>query len=72
MTTNDATLFMTTSPDSPPIGKEHTANQQNFISHKSTPKIDKAMRNIKAANTDSTKQDNPKVVFLDNEAAIVE
>ena len=60
MTANDATLFIITIPDSPPIGNEHTANQQNFISRKSTPKIDKAVRKIKEANADSTKMRQPQ------------
>ena len=38
--TSDPTLFMITSPDSPPIGNENTTEQQSFISHKLTPKID--------------------------------
>ena len=60
---------MITSPDSPPIGNENTTEQQIFISHKPTPKIDKAVNKIKANKPDSAKQDTPKVVFLDNQTS---
>ena len=60
ITSNDPSLFMSTSIDSPPIGSENTIDKQTFTSYNSTPKIEKAMVKIKA-----TKQDNPNVVFLD-------
>ena len=62
ITSNDPSLFMSTSMDSPPIGLENTIDSQTLIPNKSTPKIEKAVANIKA-----TKQDIPKVVFLDNQ-----
>ena len=52
--TSDPTLFMITSPESPPIGNEHRAEQQSFISHRSTPKIEKSLNKIKATKADET------------------
>ena len=60
---------MITSPDSPPIGIENTIKQQTFVSHKLTPKIDKAVNKIKATKPDSTKQDTSKLKFLDNQTS---
>ena len=57
---------MTTSPDSPTIVNDYPAQQQNLSQNKLTPKIDKAIMKIQAANTDSTRIDNLQVVFLDN------
>ena len=62
---NDASLFMHNSQDSPPIGTDNSNPQISSPSHKSAPKVDKAVRNIKAVNTDSAKTSEPKVVFLD-------
>ena len=57
---------MQTSPDSSPIGAhtEYPEHHPSLQSKKSTPKIDKAVMKIKAANTDSTKTIGPQVVFL--------
>ena len=48
--------------DSPPIGLENKTDSQTLNPHKTTPKIEKAVAKIKA-----TKQDIPKMVFLDNQ-----
>ena len=62
ISSNDPSLFMSTSMDSPPIGLENTLDSQTLIPHKSTPKIEKTVAKINA-----NKQDIPKVVFLDNQ-----
>ena len=64
---------MVTSSDSPPIGQdqEHVDNQttetNNFVSHKSTRKIDEAVKKMQALNADTAKHNNPQVVFLDSD-----
>ena len=62
ITSNDPSLLMSTSINSPPIGSENTIDKQTCVSYKSTFKIEKAMVKIKA-----TKQNIPSVVFLDNQ-----
>ena len=42
--TNEAALFMITSLDSPPIGNDYPAQQQRFISQKSTAETGKAVK----------------------------
>ena len=66
---SDPTILKVTSPDSPQIGNENATEQHSFISHKSTPKIDKVVNKIKATKPDSRKQDTPKVVLLDNQTS---
>ena len=63
ITSNDPSLFMLTSLDSPPIEPENIIFNETQAKYKSTPKIEKAMSKIKA-----TKRDTPTVVFLDNQA----
>ena len=63
ITSNDPSLFMLTSLDSPPIGPENIIINETQAKYKSTPKIEKAMSKIKA-----TKRDTPTVVCLDNQA----
>ena len=63
ITSNDPSLFMLTSLDSPPIEPENIMIKETQAKYKSTPKIEKAMSKIKA-----TKKDTPTVVFLDNQA----
>ena len=63
ITSNDPSLFMLTSLDSPPIDPENIIINETQAKYKSTPKIEKAMSKIKA-----TKRDTPTVVFLDNQA----
>ena len=61
---------MITSPDSPPIGHEQenvdnqTIENNNFVSHKPTHKIDKAIKKIQALNEDTAKHNNPPAVLL--------
>ena len=62
ITSNDPSLFMLTSLDSPPIDPENIVINETQAKYKSTPKIEKAMSKIKA-----TKRDTPTVVFLDNQ-----
>ena len=63
ITSNDPSLFMLTSLDSPPIEPENIMINETQAKYNSTPKIEKAMSKIKA-----TKKDTPTVVFLDNQA----
>ena len=73
MTSNGSTAFMITSPNSPPIGfdrenlEQRPTKNSNFLSHKSTLKIDEAVKKIKALNEDTHKHVNPKAVFLDTD-----
>ena len=62
ITSNDPSLLMLTSLDSPPIDPENILINETQAKYKSTPKIEKAMSKIKA-----TKRDTPTVVFLDNQ-----
>ena len=73
LTSSDSAAFMMTSPDSPPIGyvkqnKEQQMNDiNNFVSHKSTPKTEIAVKRINALNEDTSKHNNPLVVYLDTD-----
>ena len=58
--------------DSLPIGNDYPVQQQSFTSHKSTPKFDKAVMKLKAANTDSARIANSKVVFIADPTSITE
>ena len=40
-------------------------DDNNFVSHKSTPNIEKAVKNIQALNEDTAQHNNSQVVFLD-------
>ena len=57
---------MRTSRDSSPIGAhtEYPEHHPSLQSNKTTPKIDKVVMKIKAANTDSAMTIGPKEVFL--------
>ena len=64
---------MITSPHSPPIGHEQenmdnqSIDNNNFVSHKSIPKIERAVKKIRALNENTAKHNNPQVVFLDSD-----
>ena len=60
--------IMTMSPESKSIGEkleQDTNENKQFRSHKSTPKIGRAVNKIKALNEDTRKHNNQKLVFLD-------
>ena len=70
---SDPKEFMITPPDSPPVQSErNNANNKvtkspDFKSTKSTPKIDKAVDKIHRLHDNTTKSNNPQVIFLDSD-----
>ena len=73
LTSSDPKEFMITSPESPPIhqNQEATSRQEqesvNFISSKSTRKIDRAVARIQALNEETPNFTKPQVNFLDTD-----
>ena len=73
LTSSDAKEFMIISPESPPIhqNQEATSRQEqecvNFISNKSTRRIDRAVTRIQTLNEESPNFTKPQVIFLDKD-----
>ena len=73
LTSSDPKEFMITSPEGPPIhqNQEATSSQEqecvNFISSKSTRRIDRAVTRIQARNEESLNFTKPQVIFLDTD-----